>query len=108
VPRDTDPVLKNARREAIIIGAAWLLATSYCCAYCYAFGYIREGRPLGPEDVHPILGMPSWVFWGIMAPWAACAAFTAWFAGFFMADDDLGADHTSELEGDIREGGVRE
>jgi hypothetical protein len=108
VPPDTDPVLKNARREAIIIGVVWFLAMFYCCAYCYAFGYIREGHPLGPRDVHPILGMPSWVFWGIMAPWAACGAFTAWFAGFFMADDDLGTDHTPELETDIREGGARE
>jgi hypothetical protein len=46
--------------------------------------------------------MPSWVFWGIMVPWAACALFTFWFAGFFMTDDDLGEDKTPELEEDIR------
>jgi hypothetical protein len=108
VSSTTDPVLKNSRREAILIGLTWLCATTYCCAYSYFFGYIREGHPLGPNDVHPILGMPSWVFWGIMVPWAACALFTFGFAGFFMADDDLGRDHTPELESDIREGGVRE
>ena len=58
--------------------------------------------------MHPIAGMPSWVFWGIMVPWALCALFTFWFAGFFMADDDLGKDHTPDLERDIREGGHHE
>ena len=103
---DTDPVLRHSRREAIIIGLAWLASTTYCCAYSYFAGYIRPGRPLGREDVQPILGMPSWVFWGIMVPWLACALFTFWFAGFYMADDDLGRDHTNELESDIREGGL--
>jgi hypothetical protein len=104
----TDPVLKHARREAIIIGLAWLASTTYCCVYCYAFGYRRPGRPLGVDDIQPILGLPSWFLWGVIAPWLVCAAFTGWFAGFFMADDDLGADHSQELESDIREGGLHE
>lgn len=108
MPRPTDPVLKNSRREAIIIGVVWLAATTYCCTYCYLYGYIRDGRPLGPQDVHPVLGMPSWMFWGVMVPWGICALFTFWFAGFYMTDDDLGANHTSELESDIREGGLHE
>ena len=86
-----DPVLKHSRREALIIAAMWLAATTYCCAYCYIFGYIRPHRPLGAADLHPILGMPSWFFWGVMAPWGACAVFTFWFAGFYMTDDDLEA-----------------
>jgi hypothetical protein len=98
--------LKNSRREAIIIGLAWFIAMAYCCTYCYLFGYIREGRPLGPQDVSPILGMPSWVFWGIMVPWAISALFTLWFAGFVMTDDDLGKDHTPDLEAEIRAGGL--
>jgi hypothetical protein len=108
VPPQTDPALKNARREAIVIGVVWFAAMTYCCAYCYVFGYIRAGHPLGAADVHPILGMPSWVFWGIIVPWAVCALFTFWFAGFVMADDELGKDHTPELEQDIREGALHE
>ncbi len=106
--RDTDPVVNNARREAVIIGLAWLASTVYSCGYCYLFGYIRTGRPLGPDDVHPVLGMPSWFFWGVIFPWGVCSVFTFWFAGWFMADDDLGTDHTPELEQDIREGGLHE
>ena len=101
-----DPVLKNARREAIVIIVVWALATTYCCVYCYFFGYIRPGHPLGPKDVKPISGVPSWFFWGVLAPWAVCAVFTFWYAGFRMADDDLGVDHSEELESRIREGGL--
>jgi hypothetical protein len=99
-----DPVFKHARREAIIIFAAWLSATAYCCGYCYLHGYERPGQVLGAEDIAPVLGVPSWFFWGVLAPWAACALFIFVFAGFCIADDDLGADHEPELEDDIREG----
>jgi hypothetical protein len=108
--RITDPLLRNSRREAIIIGLVWLAATTYCCTYSYLFGYIREGHVLTRDDVRPIrwLGIPSWAFWGFIVPWGVCAVFTFWFAGWFVADDDLGVDHSAELEGDIREGSVHE
>jgi len=107
VSREPDPVLKNARREAVVIAIAWFLSMAYSCGYSYCFGYIRPGRRLGVEDVRPIFGMPSWFFWGVIVPWTVCAVFTFVFAGWFMADDDLGRDHTPELEQDIREGGSR-
>jgi hypothetical protein len=103
-----DPVLSNARREAIIIGMSWVAATAYCCTYCYFTGYIRAGRKLAEADVQPVFGMPSWFFFGVIVPWGVCALFMFWFAGFYMSDDDLGEDHTGELEQDIREGGLHE
>ena len=103
-----DPVLENARREGVVIGLVWLAATVYSCGYSYLFGYSRPDRPLGPGDVHPVFGMPSWFFWGVIIPWGICTLFTFWFAGFVMTDDDLGDDHTPELESDIREGGLHE
>jgi hypothetical protein len=108
LPRKEDPVLRNARREAILIFAVWAAATAFCCTYCYLFGYLRPGRPLGPDDIRPILGMPRWFFGGVIVPWAVCLAFIAWFAGSHMADDDLGSDHAAELERDIREGAAHE
>jgi hypothetical protein len=103
-----DPAFRHSRREAIIIMLVWAASTIYTCAYSYFFGYNRPDHPRGMQDIHLVLGMPSWIFWGVMAPWAVCALFTFWFAGFYMADDDLGQDHTPELERDIREGGVDE
>jgi hypothetical protein len=102
--RREDPVLRHARREAIWITAAWAAATVVSCLVSYFLGYSRDDRPLGPADIRPILGMPRWFFWGVIVPWLASGAFIFWFAGFVMVEDDLGSDHSAELERDIREG----
>lgn len=88
----TDPVVRHGRREAAVIGTVWLVAAIYCIAVSVRLGYITPDRPLGLADIHPILGFPRWVVWGYLVPWLACGVFTAWFAGRFMADDDLGGD----------------
>ncbi len=96
----TDPVLRHSRREAIIIGLAWLAATIYCCVYSYLFGYIRHGHPLGRDDVRPILGIPRGSFWGYHRPLGRLRAVHVLVRGLVRhADDDLGHDHTAELEG---------
>jgi hypothetical protein len=104
--RREDRVLRHARREAAIICIVWALAAITTCGLSYWLGYQRPGRPLGLGDVNPIAGIPSWFFWGVLGPWAACIVFTWWFAGFYMKEDDLGKDHAAELETDIREGGA--
>lgn len=103
-PIPEDATLRNARREGWIIFAAWAAATIYCSTYYALFGCASRDAPMTESDVHPIFGMPSWFFWGIMAPWAACGLFTAWFVGFVMSEDDLGQDHVEELDEEIREG----
>ncbi len=100
-----DPVLRNSRRETKVILVVWAASMVYCCVYCYLFGYIRDDRPLGLDDLNPILGIPSWFFWGVLVPWGVCGVFTIWFGAFYMTDDDLGSDHATELEKDIREEG---
>lgn len=102
--RSTDPVFRNSRREALIIAAAWLAATLSSCLISYAYGYSRDGRPLSAADLTFLFGMPVWFVYGVLGPWAGCAVFTLGYAGFFMAEDDLGADHAVELDRDIREG----
>jgi hypothetical protein len=101
--RTEDRVVRHARRESVIICVVWALAAITTCTLSYWLGYDRPGQTLGPADVRPIAGMPLWFVWGVLCPWAACAVFTWWFAGFFMKEDDLGSDHSAELERDIRE-----
>ena len=102
-PAPTDPVYRNARWEAGIILAAWLLTLVYCCGYCAYFGYLGPGGVPPVEPSRFVMGIPRWFFWGVLAPWAACGLFNIWFAGWYMAEDDLGQDHAAELERDIRE-----
>jgi hypothetical protein len=86
-PSRDDPVLRSARREALVVLAVWLTAMLYTVGYCYAFGYRRD-----PESLTFVLGFPDWVFWGIVTPWTVCTLFSGWFAFAFMTDDDLGAE----------------
>ena len=95
MPHEPDPVLKNARREAIdhrpgLARRDDLLLRLLLPLRLRSAEAIRSAS----RTFRPILGMPSWVFWGVLVPWLVCAVFTFWFAGFFMADDDLGKDHT--------------
>jgi hypothetical protein len=50
-------------------------------------GYHRD-----TADVRLVFGMPVWVFWSVVLPWAVCFVFSIWFCFGYMADDDLGQD----------------
>jgi hypothetical protein len=43
------------------------------------------------------LGIPDWVFYGLIVPWLVCIAITFWFCLFYFADDDLG-EHADAAE----------
>lgn len=81
-----DPVVVHTRREALWILAAFVVCLIWSVSWCYLAGY------RAPDDgpLVTVLGMPSWVFWGVLVPWLAANAFTIWFCMFFMADDPLG------------------
>ncbi len=80
-----DPVVLHARREAWVILGAFGLFLIWSVSWCYLAGYPEPtGRP--PAQ---ILGIPSWVFWGVLIPWLVADVFSLWFCFFFMADDPL-------------------
>ena len=80
-----DLTFLHARREALIIFAVWVLALFWAVPYCYFNGY-----GLNPAELETVWGVPSWVFWGIGAPWILANIFTFWFCLSYMEDDDLG------------------
>ena len=107
---EDDVVYRNSRREAIVILALWTCCLVYTCTYCYLFGYLsHEPHPIstGPalgQIVGPLesfdrvpttlatplgLGIPDWVFYGILIPWLLCIAATFWFCLYYYAEDDL-------------------
>jgi hypothetical protein len=85
--RPEDPVLRSARREAVVVLVMWLGALTYTVLYCYLYGYNRS-----LDSLTFVLGFPDWVFWGILTPWAICLILSYLFAVFFMRDEDLGED----------------
>jgi hypothetical protein len=80
-------LLRNARREGLLIMLVWAAALIWTVASGYLLGYRRH-----PAEMSTILGMPDWVFWSVVFPWVLCTLFSIWFCFRFMADDDLGSD----------------
>jgi hypothetical protein len=85
LPQPDDPLYLNSRREALLILVAWAVCLMWTVTYCYCFGYYVAG-----EAIVMTLGMPSWVFWGVLVPWFLATVFSIWFGLCYMADDDLG------------------
>lgn len=96
-----DPVVVHSRREAIVILAAFAVCLVWSVGSCYLMGY---HGPSGAE-LHMVLGMPSWVFWGVLIPWLGADVFGLWFCFVFMADDPLGEpEDETGTAGDVAEG----
>ena len=85
VEMEYDPVFLHARREAIVIFCTWLVALLWAVPYCYKYGY----NIADPSQIKTVLGVPSWLFWGIAVPWIVANLFTTWFCFGFMKDAEL-------------------
>ena len=85
-----DPLVRSARREALIVLGVWLGVLCYTLGVAARWGY---GRPL--DDLTFVCGFPDWVFWGIVVPWVGCFVFSTWFALCYMSDVPLDADGSS-------------
>ena len=92
--RGWDPVFLHSRREALVIFAVWLAALAWAVPFCYLTGYER-----GVAAPATMLGIPTWAFWGIAAPWILANAFTVWFCFRFMEDDPLEASAAGPEQG---------
>lgn len=77
----------------VFVLLVWFGALLWTVPYCYFNGYIENPENFRTEDLDLVLGMPSWVFWGIVLPWLAANVVTTIFCFGFMKDDDLGPAH---------------
>jgi hypothetical protein len=93
-----DPVYVNARREGVLILVAWAVCMAWTVTYSYVFGYHVD-----PDSLSITLGIPTWIVWGVVAPWIAATAFSCWFALFYMVDDDLGKEAEATDETDAQD-----
>jgi hypothetical protein len=67
----------------MFVAVVWVLACVYTVGYAALFAY-RTGEPL-----QLLFGIPSWVVWGVLAPWLAVTLVTCWYALLGMKDEDL-------------------
>jgi hypothetical protein len=85
-PPRYDPVYLHARREAVEILLAWAVSLVWSVGYCSLRGYENDA------PVEMVLGIPAWVFWGIVAPWIAASVFTFYYSLVRMKSDPLGGE----------------
>ncbi len=77
---------RQCLREAWLVIGIWTVGLVWCSTAIITWGYVPvEDRPAEPEL---ILGIPSWVVWGLFVPWFAMTLATWWFAGVFLKDDE--------------------
>lgn len=82
-----DPVFRHSRREALAIFLVWLAAALWSLPYCYLNGY---GEAIDPQNLETIMGIPSWVFYGVVAPWLVADVLTIILCFGYIKNDDLG------------------
>jgi len=91
IDRPEDPVLINARREALLVFAIWLAACVYSISVCYRLGYGRDVATLTY-----VFGFPDWIFWGVVLPWTVCTVLSFALFYYMIRDDDLGDEKAEE------------
>jgi hypothetical protein len=80
-----DPLVKSARREALVVTAFFLAAMAYTLTYCGINGYNRDS-----DSIQLVFGFPDWVFWGVIVPWVVSTIVSVVYALVFITDDPLG------------------
>jgi hypothetical protein len=81
-----DPAFLRARREMLVVLVLFGLALGWTIGFCYWLGYdATDGEP--SEALSLVLGLPTWVFVGIVLPWLIIDLVAIWFCFYFLADD---------------------
>ena len=95
LPGTEDPLVRSARREAVLSLLVWLASLVYTVGYCALYAYDAD-RPLTF-----VWGVPDWVAYGIVAPWATAIVVSSLFAWFVMRDEPLGVEEDLRGEEDL-------
>ena len=72
---------RRTRREALLAGSLWVVFAIWVISVSYHLGYDRQELSL-------TLGLPTWVFWGVVVPWVTAVVANTILAFFVLADDE--------------------
>ncbi|MCA9047567.1 MAG: hypothetical protein KDA89_02495 [Planctomycetaceae bacterium] len=90
---EPDPLYQSGLREGRTILLMWATCFVWTLTVCLTFGYPES---VNPETFPMVLGLPAWVFWGVLFPWTISNVVTVWFCLFRMEDGDLGTEPDEE------------
>lgn len=83
---ELDPLYLSSRREAVMVLGVFAVFAGYVLTVCYQLGF---RSPSEEGEIATVLGMPAWVFWGIVLPWLFSNLITGWFCLFYMKQEPL-------------------
>ena len=78
--------VQQCLKEARMVVVFWIVGMVYCVTMFLLLGYIPPEQR--PDEPSLILGIPSWVFWGLFLPWFVQIGLSSWFAICVMKDDE--------------------
>ena len=92
-------MLRSAWREALFVFALWGTAMAWSVSYCWLNAYPPQDQlEAAAERLTFTFGFPTWVFYGIVAPWVLCAILSFFISRFVMTDSDLGIEPEEALK----------
>lgn len=84
-PRESlDNSFRQSRKEFLAMVGCWIAFAIWTLGYNSMCAFDAES-----SADNPVLGMPRWVVFGILVPWAIALCLTVWFALRFMQDTSL-------------------
>jgi uncharacterized membrane protein YhaH (DUF805 family) len=91
---------RQSRKEFWFMIGAWGFFGLWVLLSAQFSAYRGEGK-----ELVLVLGLPAWVFWGILLPWLVAMVVTIWFAGWGMQDTefDSGDDETPTDTGKVED-----
>ena len=78
--------VRQCLKEARFVALTWIVALVFCGGWIGYFGYIPSSDR--PDTPSLVLGIPSWVVWGLLVPWLVLILVTWFFAAFVLKDDE--------------------
>lgn len=86
--------VRQCLREGLVAAALWFVGFVWVVSAMVTRGYVPDSeRPAEPQL---LLGMPSWVVWGLFVPWLVQIAAAWWFAICWLKDDEPYQDFPAE------------
>jgi H+/gluconate symporter-like permease len=95
---------RQCLHEARVVFAIISVALTVASGILFTQGYMPP--ELRPEQPTLILGIPSWVVWGLVVPWLAMIVVTWLFALFVMKDDEPYVEVPDDLRSSTRASSV--
>ncbi|MAR71993.1 MULTISPECIES: DUF997 family protein [unclassified Halomonas] len=70
----------RTRREAMVAGIIWIVFLVWTVGVSYILGYRNN-------DLSTTMGIPTWIFWGVLVPFYVAALTNSIYAFFYLQDD---------------------